>query len=275
MDIKGWRYYNHAAVPTTSPDVKANLAPIHDGSIWKIGGGYALLARWTTNWDCKYETNWWYVIKDTPFDISSLKAKRRYEINKGKRNFTVKRINPSDYREELYLVTLEALQGWPEKYRPHVEKNEFYTHLNSLTSTIVYAAFSQKDEKMAGYAYLTVMGKNLDFNVLRTRPDCERDGVNAAIVAFILEDNSGIIDNGNFICDGSRSIRHETGFQDYLEKYFGFRKAYCDLQIRYRKPIKAIVDILYQLRRPLKKLDNIGFIHSINALLEMEKIVRN
>lgn len=39
MDIKGWRYYNHAAVPTTSPDVKANLAPIHDGSIWKIGGG--------------------------------------------------------------------------------------------------------------------------------------------------------------------------------------------------------------------------------------------
>lgn len=74
MSIEGWKYYNHAAIPTTAPHQNVNLEPILDGSIWNLKG--ALLARWITNWDCKEETNWWYVIKDEPFDISSLKSKR-------------------------------------------------------------------------------------------------------------------------------------------------------------------------------------------------------
>lgn len=45
--------------------------------------GKPYLARWTSSFDCGHETNWWYVIKDTPFDINELKKKRRYEIRKG------------------------------------------------------------------------------------------------------------------------------------------------------------------------------------------------
>ena len=40
MNIEGWRYYNHAAIPTTEPHERVNLRPINDMSIWKIGGGY-------------------------------------------------------------------------------------------------------------------------------------------------------------------------------------------------------------------------------------------
>ena len=50
--------------------------------------------------DCGYETNWWYVVKDTPFDLNSLKAKRRYEINKGIKNFEVIDIDPKNYSED-------------------------------------------------------------------------------------------------------------------------------------------------------------------------------
>lgn len=39
MEIKGWRYYNHAVIPTTAPNEKVNMEPLNDGSIWKIGGG--------------------------------------------------------------------------------------------------------------------------------------------------------------------------------------------------------------------------------------------
>lgn len=237
-------------------------------------GGHALLARWTTNWDCGHDTNWWYVIKDSPFDISSLKSKRRYEITKGRRNFSVRRIDPTEYKEELYRVTIEALSGWPEKYRPKVEKDSFINNFPSKDKGFVYGAFDQEGT-MAGYAYLTFTGENLNFNVLRTCPSAERDGVNAAIVDYILSDNEPLLKTGHYICDGSRSIRHETGFQNYLEKYFGFRKAYCDLQIRYRKPLKGIINVLYRFRKPLQKFDSNGFIHSINAVLEMEEIVRS
>lgn len=36
MQIDGWRYYNHAAVPTTPPHENAYISPIEDASIWKV-----------------------------------------------------------------------------------------------------------------------------------------------------------------------------------------------------------------------------------------------
>lgn len=38
MDIKGWKYYNCAAIPTTDPNEQSDTTPIDNGNIWKIGG---------------------------------------------------------------------------------------------------------------------------------------------------------------------------------------------------------------------------------------------
>ena len=60
-----WYYYNHSILSRTYPHQEPDLSPINDGSIWKIEGGRrALLARWTTDFDCKEETGFWYIIKD-------------------------------------------------------------------------------------------------------------------------------------------------------------------------------------------------------------------
>lgn len=45
MEIEGWKYYNHAAIPSTPPDEKVNILPINDGSIWRIGGGHCTLSK--------------------------------------------------------------------------------------------------------------------------------------------------------------------------------------------------------------------------------------
>ena len=55
---EGWKYYNHALIPTTAPheNVK-NL--MFDREFWEnTRGGYPLFARWTSNFDCGYETSW-------------------------------------------------------------------------------------------------------------------------------------------------------------------------------------------------------------------------
>lgn len=77
-----------------------------------MDGGQPLLARWTEDYDCQQKTEWWYVIKDTMFDINELKAKRRYEINKGKKNFEVRRIDHSIYVDDLFKVQIAAYQSW-------------------------------------------------------------------------------------------------------------------------------------------------------------------
>jgi hypothetical protein len=275
MDIQGWKYYKQAVVPTTAPHKKVNIAPLNDGSIWQIGDGSALLARWTTDWDINKETSWWFVIKDTPFDVSMLKSKRRYEINKGNKNFDVSIINPIEYAEELYEVTVAAYQGWPEKYRPTVNHESFIASINEWNRYKIYGGFYKETGKLCSYEMLTPYEDYIDFNVLRAIPEYEAYSINAAMVDRIVEDYNEFIINGGYILDGSRSISHETAFQDYLEKYFGFRKAYCKLHIKYKPVVGAAVNMLYPFRKLLIKLDNSSEIHKVNGLLKMEEIVRS
>ena len=271
-----WKYYNHALIPTSAPHEEVDMTDIENGTAWKKYPS-ALFARWTSDFDCGVETVWWYVIKDTPFDVNALKAKRRYEIKKGLTNFSVKKLDASEcvsWAEDLYRVTIEAYSAWPEKYRPSVAHDSFVRSVEEWTDRTVYAAFSAQDGSLCGYAFLKDQGKCLDFQVMRTVPACERLAINAAMVAAILEDQKEFLEQGGYICDGSRSVRHETAFQEYLEKYFGFRKAYCQLHLRYHKKVGWLIKLLYPFRGLLKKMDGIGIVNSLNAILTMEELVR-
>ena len=212
------------------------------------------------------------MIKDTPFDISSLKAKRRYEINKGRKNFEVKKISPVEYVDQLLKVTKEAYQSWPEKYRSHIDDADFRNTINSLESCDVFAAFYKEASTLSGYAQLYDRGSFVEFSVLRVNPECEHLGVNAAIVDGILDYYKDRFDGDFYINDGSRAIRHETSFQDYLEKYFEFRKAYCRLEIKYRLLVGAIIQILYPIRKHINAESGIG--SQVSGILRMEEIRR-
>ena len=276
MQIDGWKYYNHAAVPTTAPHEEPDMAPIKDGSIWKLGGRRApLLARWTADFDCDCETNWWYVMKDSPFDIQALKAKRRYEINKGNKNFLTREIVPAEWCEEIYKVTTEAYTAYPEAHRPKMDHDRFVSEVRRWNYYKVYGAFSMNDGELCGYACLIRKGSYIDFCVLKAVPTCERLGLNAAIVNHVLVDHQEFLNSGGYICDGARSIQHETAFQDYLQKYFGFRKAYCTLHVIYRPAVCIIVKMLYPFRKLIKRFSGIGAMQKIIALLQMEAIKRS
>ena len=45
MSINGWKYYNHAMIPTGSPDKEVDTSSIENGEIWRdsSGGGYHFL----------------------------------------------------------------------------------------------------------------------------------------------------------------------------------------------------------------------------------------
>ncbi len=274
--MKGWRYYNHAALPTTPPHQEPDLTPIEDRSIWALDGKRPLLARWTEDFDCKHETSWWYVIKDEPFDLSKLKAKRRYEITKGDKSFEVRRIVPKDCKETLYGIQVAAFSAYPEKYRPTVDKQTFFSSIDGWDSHHdAFGIFLREGGEMVGYSLLSKpLDGYVDFSVLRTDPQYERLSVNACFVAGILSFYEELLSNGGYISDGTRSINHETKFQDYLEKYFSFRKAYCRLRIRYNPKFGWLVKILYPFRKLLLLLDSINLIHQINSILRMEELKR-
>lgn len=214
-------------------------------------------------------------MKDETFDVSMLKSNYRYKINKGIKHFDVHMIDPMDYKEDLYRVQVAAFSAYPKKYRPAVDKKNFVEGIKNWRSSVIFGAFYREQNKLVGYSLLQRHGDTwIELAVQKTVPEYEKYQLNAALVEGVLSYYADFLHNGGIICDGARSINHETAFQDFLEKYFGFRKAYCNLHITYNPKIEFVVKLLFPMRRILYKLDGIGAIHQINGVLKMEGIYR-
>lgn len=275
--MKHWQYYNNAIIPTTYPTEEAVVTEIEEASVWNAFNKTPLLIRWTTNFDCGYPTNWWYVIKDTPFDISLLKSRKRVKIRKALKNFEVKLIDPVEYGTQLFHVTALAYAAYPAKYRPAINEERFLTKTMNewKNSKDVLGAFSVETNELAGFILLSKADKNyVELTSQKAIPEYERLFVNAALVEGALQYLEEFLSNGGIFCDGARNIFHETSFQDYLEDLFGFRKAYCKLNIKYNPKIKWIIKLLYPFRKLFYLMDSISIFHKVNGVLKMEEIVR-
>lgn len=226
----------------------------------------AMAAIWTDHFDCRRETEYWYCIKDGLLDLSVLKAKRRYEINKGIRNFTTSVIDPAEYADALYEVYAGSLAGYPGRPSP-VPVTSFQRSIQawSQPECCLFGTFDKESGKLCGYSDVWLRHPYLPISSLKTIPEFERKGVNFALLYGICQHFAEDIRAGSYLCDGARNARHETQFQDFLIKYFGFRRAYCDLHLVYRWYLRPAVALLFPLRKIFK-----GRIPQVYALLKME-----
>ena len=269
MNISGWRYYNYAAVPTTAPHEEPDLSPLEDKSIWKMNRT-PLLARWTTDFDCGYETNWWYLIRSAPFNMEDVSAKERKSIRQALKKSYVKRIDPAEHIDELYACYLSAFSQY-ETADNLKSRNQFI----NLTSPSVecWGGFDTETDKLIGYMTVAVYDVYAEIQTAKFDPAYFKsqasDSLYYTLLSHYLEERGK-----QYVCSGSRNINHKTGTQEYKIRRFGYRKAYCRLHIEYNPKVKPIIKVLYIFRKLLRKLDKITRIHQINAVLLMEELVR-
>ena len=275
--FKDWRYYNHAVIPNTAPNIAPDLKPLYDGSIWNIDGKFPLFARWTTDFDWKEKTDWYYLVKDTLYEPEKLNKKKRYNINRGRKHFEIKIINPCNYSKELYDVLKDSFESYPSIYRPILNKEKIIYGIKSgeWNNLIVFAAFEKSTNKIGGFTTIAINGKRIETLTQKATKIGEKNRVNYALVDGYLLYFNEKIKNGYYICGGERNLVHKTNWHEIKIDYFGFRKAYCKLNIAYRPILRPIVFILYLFRRTINHLKNkSSLLYKINAVLEMETIAR-
>lgn len=270
MDIKGWKYYNFAAFPDTWPHEDVDLRPVNDKTIWKMTGS-PILARWTTDWDKQEESQFYYCIKDDKFDISTLRSNRRHKINKANRLFETKIINPKDYKEEIYDVYTESLKGYPAGTSGKTREQMYRTIENGFSQKecVFFATFEKETGLMCGYSDLYIRDRFIPISSFTTRVDKEKNYVNHALLYGIGEWFNQLDIENAYLCDGARNVLHQTNFQDFLERYFGFRKAYCTLHIVYKPPINLIVRMLFPFRKKLYR-SSAKKLRLVASVLKME-----
>lgn len=177
-------------------------------------------------------------------------------------------IEPIKYKNEIYKIQKKAYAEYPKKYRPKVDKVEIYKEIDGWNFYKSYGVFCNIENKLIGYALISKTDKYLYYAIHKVMPQYEKNGVNAALVYGVLTDINILLEKGYCLSDGSKNILHESGFQEYLEKYFGFRKVYCTLHIKYRYSVlKILIKVMYRFKNILYKFDG----NKINGLLKMEE----
>lgn len=264
-----WKKYNGAIVPNGPPHIEPTVEDIAQA---RKMGGYRFIS-YVTDYDCEEETPWWYVVKDTPLVIEEIpSAKKRYRINKGLKYVTVRKIDANEYGEELYHCFVKAQERY-KAYDSSVSKEAFLRSLQKDTAEY-YGVFFKETGELVAYGKNDLYEDCVGMSVMKFHPDYMKYEISAALTYQIVHD---YINQGRcrYAMDGQRSIRHKTNIQDYLEQNFGFRKAYCRLQMIYSPVMKVMVTLLYPFRRLVEKLAGERvLLNNVASVLKMEEIRR-
>ena len=264
-----WRKYNGALIPKHPPHVEVSIDATE--VLRNINKEEAFFARWTTNFDCREETEFWYVICDEVLDIASYSKNTRNQIRRGLKKCEVRMIDKCEVKE----FGFECYKAAFLRYNTHLVPNtlpQFKDELDSLDSTWEFWGI-YNEGKMIGYCQNKVINDYCDYSTIKFHPEYLKLYPSYALFytmnQYYLKEK-----NFKYVNDGARSISHETNIQSFLIQKFKFRKAYCKLNIVYNKPVGFLVTVIYPFRLILKSLNFWLFI-KLNILINQEKIRRS
>ena len=239
--MNNWRKYNGALIPSTPPHIEMNIKDINQRLIQEN----AYFARWTSDFDSKQESEFWYVICDTPMQINDYSRNTRSKIRRSNKKLYVKQVTKDFFTNNAYSVYRKAFGRYESL--PH-NKKYFIKNLQDLEGDWQFwGIFLKNNDMLVGYSQNKIIGNYCDYSTIKFDPSYLR-----YYSSYILyyEMNKYYLNQNSFkyVNIGARSLLHKTNTQRYLIEKFSFRKAYCTLHLEYRYFFKLIVRLLYVLK---------------------------
>ena len=272
MQIDGWYYYNHAMLPNTPPHEEPNLTPLKNGDIWK-SDNKVFLARYTTDFDCGYDTGFYYVIKEAPFDMEALDRHPRKHIRQALKKCTVKKAEPNDYLDAMYACYLSAHGNYKNSSAEDFDTFKRDYIAKAEDGEDFFLCFPIDSNELIGYMTAKEYDTHVDLHVAKFTPAKLNLGTSYALYHFVYDYYLNVRKK-KYVSSGTKNINHVTNTQDYKEKTFACRKAYCKLNIEYNPKYKFPIKFLYTFRFILKPFTFIHLVHQLFAIFKMETIVR-
>ena len=267
--MDNWRKYNGTIIPIGPPHI---LVTDSDNEIKTlIKSQSAFFARWVTDFDVSEETDFWYIINDSPMVLLDYDSKARNEIRRGLKECSVGLITLDyllDYGYEIYAA---AFNSYKTDLRPKTEA-EFKTELLSETGEWEYWGVI-KDGVMIAYCKARIFKDCCEYYSIKLHPEFLKSRPSEVLIYSMNQ--SYLNDRGfKYINNGSRSLHHATNFPSFLIKKFKFRRAYCHLHIIYAPWVFFAVKIIYPFRFMLKYFNN-KFVNKLQVLIKHEEISRS
>jgi hypothetical protein len=208
-------------------------------------------ARLSYDFDLEKETDWWFIIKDQKEDLNDYKSNHRNQIRKGLKTFTCKKIDLNEILDSAYSVYKSCMINYQMSSMTYEDYCNSVDVESAQNIEIEYFGVF-KDEVLAGYGknLIDKSGSFVFYENIYINKEFRNLYPNYCLLHTM---NTEYLNNRefNFVSDGTRTLLHPTGIQDFLEKKFLFRKAYCRLHVFYSKRVKITLPILSFLDKVL------------------------
>ncbi len=271
--MKNWRFVDPSVIPLCEPHMDFDSSLAKNDNLWSVfKENKPLFLWWTIDFDSEFATNWWYLIKEKPFCREELHDSTNRNIRKALNRCSVRLIDPLVLKEELYACYNDALKRYGG-YKEKINKSKFFEKLQSdVDNKLEYwGAFSNQDNRLIGYMSVIIYKESVEFDIAKFSTDHLNLRPSDAIYATVLDNY--LNERGfKYVSSGSRSINPFTNTQDYKERTFGYRKAYCKLNLVFNPKYLWLVNLLYPFRKILIHFDYIPFFHRYNKALRIKEI---
>lgn len=258
-----YRLYKGAWIFESDPHHEKQLSLQEAKQLLSTGG---IMIRNTYDFDCKKETPFWYVIKDTFGGMEELSSKMRNQVKKCFNTMKVEMITAEYLLQNGYEVFVAATNNYKVKAVPPTQK-EFEERIKNAEENEFWACFDLETEKLVAFSMNKVSAESCEYRTMKAIPEFQKKyayyGLIYEMSRYYLEERAL-----KYVNDGARSITNHSNMQPFLIDKFNFRKAYCYFSIHYKQPLGLAVRLLFPFRKCIKA-------SKVRALLDMEAMARN
>ena len=268
-----WDKYHNVLIPDEPCSKDIHLSKREARLLLKKTGVYFI--RYTSDFDCTEETEFWYVVKDKKSSMEELSANTRSKIRRGSKSCFVKKVSAEFIACSGYEVYTKAFERYETELSP-VSKEDYYNNIMSVKDDASYeffAVFENQTNQMIAYSKNKIQDNVCNYGEIKFIPEFLR--LYPSYVLFFEMNNYYLNERMcKFVVDGARSINHKTNIQDFLIDKFKFRKAYCKLNIYYSIKVTIAINIVYPFRRLLERIQS-KTINKLKILIIHEEIRRS
>lgn len=253
---KAWRF-------SGAPHEEPKLNKEEQKALLKQGG---FLVRNTYDFDCPNETNFWYIIKDRYGDMDELSPRVRNKIRHAQNTFTYRLIDQVLMKEQGYPIIAETFADYDVTDRAMNE--EIFKNYLDQYKFDYWGVFEKESAELVGFSCVRLWDDSCEYDLSGLMPRYKYNGSYPYYGLYHTMNQYYLQERGfKYVSDGSRSITEHSHIHEFLIQNFNFRKAYCQLNIRYQWWMKIAVKLLYPFRKHIKN-------PKAKAILFMESMTR-
>ena len=258
---KAWRYDG-------APHEEPHLKKEEWQALLKKGG---LIVRNTYDFDFREETCFWYIVKDSFKGLDEYASNERNKIRRSNNVLTFNKISVDLLKSEGWNILKATYDDYAVSDRT-MNETVFQDYLSSCEKQNFDYWGVFDDGRLVGFCTVWLwLPDSCEYGLIGILPEYKHNNTYPYYGLFHQLNDYYLGEKGfRYVTDGARSITEHSNIQEFLVENFGFRKAYCQLEVHYIWWMRIAVKLLYPFRKIIT-LPRVKAILNLEAMQRGEK----